>query len=321
VTSLLDLFRTLASFSPARSDLSKAPWEAYVDWAISQGLAPLAAYNLEYRLGGAGAPSWARDRMLSIYQGSLNDNVMKLVNFKRAIDGLEGRKVVLLGAASFAETLYPHVGFRPVLDIRVLVPPQDVEPFARFLSKIELLPIEAPDNLAPAEQVLSDGRSLVFVHGKLTHDRAVDKAALERSLPNPVYGPSARRLVLEDALLAHVLLIARASFEVPMLEWIDLRELLLGAPATGSEWTHPLDLAVVKSRVVEWKLERPFFAALSVVQRLFPELEAVVNALKPELAWPVRELIERLLVAPVSTVGRTEALRLEETVRQALAGA
>src|SRR5712692_666306 len=119
--TLLDTFRILSSFSPQAGAMAQAPWHAYVEWAIAQGLAPLAAYNLEYRLAGAGAPESARDRLLSVYQGSLNDNVMKLVNFKRAIDDLDGERVVLLGGASFAESLYPHVAFRPVLDIRVLL--------------------------------------------------------------------------------------------------------------------------------------------------------------------------------------------------------
>src|SRR5690348_14686047 len=120
--TLLDTFRVLSSFERPRQSLAGAPWEEYVDWAIAQGLAPLAAYNLEYRLAGADAPEWARDRLLSVYQGSLNDNVMKLVNFKRAVDELEGRRVVLLGAASYAESLYPHVAFRPVLDLDLLLP-------------------------------------------------------------------------------------------------------------------------------------------------------------------------------------------------------
>src|SRR5215813_3688588 len=119
--SLLDTFRVLASFSPARTSLRGAPWEQYVDWAIAQGLAPLAAYNLEYRLAGGGAPEWARDRLLSIYQGSLNDNVMKLINFKRAIDDLQGERIILLDGASFSESLYPHIAFRPVPDIHLLL--------------------------------------------------------------------------------------------------------------------------------------------------------------------------------------------------------
>src|SRR5713101_6273288 len=124
-TSLLDTFRVLSAFDPPRCSLADAPWDEYVDWAIAQGLGPLSAYNLEYRLAGAGAPEWARDRLLSVYQGSLNDNVMKLVNFKRTIDDLEGRKVVLLGAASYAEALYPHVAFRPVSELEMLLPPGD----------------------------------------------------------------------------------------------------------------------------------------------------------------------------------------------------
>src|SRR5687768_6154392 len=105
--SLLELFRVLSSLSPERVSLKDAPWDDYVDWAIAQGLAPLAAYNLEYRLPSSGAPEWARDRLMSVYQGSVNDNVMKLVSFQRAVDELEGRKLVLMGSASFADVLYP----------------------------------------------------------------------------------------------------------------------------------------------------------------------------------------------------------------------
>ncbi len=59
--ALLDTFRVLAAFSPARQSLAGAPWEVYVEWAIANGLAALAAYNLEYRLAGGDAPEWARD--------------------------------------------------------------------------------------------------------------------------------------------------------------------------------------------------------------------------------------------------------------------
>jgi hypothetical protein len=71
--SRLDAFRVLSSFEPRSGQLRDVPWDAYVDWAISQGLAPLAAYNLEYRLGGASAPEWALDRLLSVYQGPTQD--------------------------------------------------------------------------------------------------------------------------------------------------------------------------------------------------------------------------------------------------------
>ena len=37
--SMLQLFRTLTSFSPPRTELKDAPWETFVPWAIGQGLA------------------------------------------------------------------------------------------------------------------------------------------------------------------------------------------------------------------------------------------------------------------------------------------
>src|SRR6516162_2533156 len=161
--SLLDTFRVLAAFSPGRTSLAGAPWDKYVDWAIAQGLAPLAAYNLEYRLAGAGAPEWARDRLLSVYQGTLNDNVMKLVNFKRAIGALEGRRIVVLGAASYAEALYPHVAFRPVLDLDLLVARMDLAPLAAFLADAEFKPVSA----TATRRILSDGRTQITLHGGL----------------------------------------------------------------------------------------------------------------------------------------------------------
>src|SRR5258707_14014220 len=98
--TLLDTFRILSSFSPHSGSMAQAPWESYVEWAIAHGLAPVAAYNLEYRLAGGGAPEWARDRLVSVCQGSLHDNVMTVVGFKGAIDELVDGKVRLVGGAS-----------------------------------------------------------------------------------------------------------------------------------------------------------------------------------------------------------------------------
>jgi hypothetical protein len=319
-TSMLELFRVLSSFSPARVDLRDAPWEPYVDWAIAQGLAPLAAYNLEYRLGLCGAPQWARDRLLSLYQGTANDNVMKLVNFKRAVDDLEGRRIVLLGAASFAESLYPHVAFRPVIDVRLFVPPGDVDPFVAWLRRAEFKADAAEAPAPSGERVLSDGRTMLYVHGSLAKTRALDEAMLARCLPIRFYGPSMLRLELEDALLVQVMLMARAGFDVPMLEFIDLRELVQGAPSMGGDYSRAPKPEVVRERAAQLGVERALWAALGVVEKLFPETATAVASLRPSLLLPTREVLERLVVTPLAQVGRTEAFRGEDTLRQLLAG-
>lgn len=319
--SLPELFRVLSSFEPRRTSLADAPWDAYADWAIAQGLAPLAAYNLEYRLGGAGCPEWVRHRLLSVYQGTANDNVMKLVQFKRSIDQLEGRRVVLLGGASFAESLYPHVAFRPLAELRALVPRGDVEPFTSWLRRAEFRPEAEASDPAGAARVLSDTRTTLLVHGGLVGDEAEDAGLFARALPMRAFGASAYRLDLEDALLAQALLLARAGFEVPLLDFIDLRELVLGAPSMGGAYSRAVDVVSLHRRARGWRVERALWSALGIVRRLWPETAGAVERLVPEVSLPVRELLERAVVAPVADVERAQVFRGEPAVRSLLAGA
>lgn len=310
--TFLDTFRALASLDPARVNLAAAPWEEYVDWAVAQGLAPLAAYNLEYRLGGAGAPEWVRDRLLSVHQAALNDNVMKLVNFKRAIDALEGRRLVLLGAAAFSEVLYPHVAFRPVGEVRVLVAPGDLHGLAGFLRHADFKPIESK----PGLEVLSDTRTELQLYGEILGSE--DGRVISGSAPARAFGPSARRPDLEDALLVHAVLAAKAGFDVPALEWLDLRELALGAPAMGGPWSRPVDAAELARRVKAAGAERALYCALGVVARVFPEAKEACARLSPELSFPVRAVLDRAVVGPASELGRGRTFKGEDALRALL---
>ena len=314
--SLLDTFRVLASFSPARSSLRGAPWDAYVDWAIAQGLAPLAAYNLEYRLAGGDAPEWARDRLLSVYQGSLNDNVMKLVNFKRAIGALEGRRIVVLGAASFAEALYPHVAFRPVLDLDLLVARMDLAPLAAFLADAEFKPVSA----TATRRILSDGRTQITLHGGLLGPgfEVEERSILERAMPFRALGPSMYRLASEDALLSVVLGQAQMGYSVPHIEFVDLRELLLGASSTQGVYSHPLDAELVRERAARWRIGRALYTSARIVAGLFPETWGIVEHLTPDLRPATRALLDSLVVAPLASLGRMREFRGAERLRRLL---
>jgi len=318
VPSLLDTFRVLASFSPSRISLKGAPWEDYVDWSIGQGLAPLAAYNLEYRLGGGDAPEWARDRLLSVYQGSLNDNVMKLVNFKRAVDELEGRRIVLLGAASYAESLYPHVAFRPVLDLDLLLPAADMEGLAGFLGQSEFKPVAS----YPRVRVLSDGRTQITLHGGLLGPgfEDEDRALLDRALPVRAFGPSFFRLAAEDALLASILEQAHAGYSVPTITFVDLRELILGAPSVQGAYSRPLDLAQVRARAERWRIQRAVYASTRIVAALFPETAPLVDSLAQDLRPTSRALLDGLVVSPLAQLGRMRETRGAERLRRLLTG-
>ena len=314
--SLLDTFRALVSLEPRRQSLAGAPWEAFVDWAIAQGLAPLVAYNLEYRLTGGGAPEWARDRLLSVYQGSVNDNVMKLVLLKRALGELEGRKLVVTGAASFAEALYPHIAFRPVPEIELHLREADLEGLTGFLKGHHLKPIPIEDS-PDATRVLSDGHSALVLTAHAPG--AAWEAALERALPMRVYGPSVYRLDLEDAVLWACLDQARRGYEVPAITWVDLRELITGAPSMGGPYSRPCDPERVKARAREWRIERALYASASVVGRLFPEARGAVEQILPPLRPATRALLDRWVVDPVSELGKRRVLRGIGRLRRLLA--
>jgi hypothetical protein len=319
--SLLDTFRVLASFNPPRGSLRQAPWEDYVDWAIAQGLAPLASYNLEYRLTGADAPEWARDRLLSIYTGSVNDNVMKLVNFKRSVDELEGRQILVLGGAAFADVLYPHVGFRPVLEIQLLLRRMDVDPFAGYLAQHEFRP--EPDEPAQgALKVLSDGRTPLYLYADVlgSERRAEVQGIFDRARPMKMYGPSMFRPDLEDAVLLVCLDHARQGFQVPWLSYLDLRELVTGATSMGSLYSRPLDVPALLERAKAWRLERALYTSLSIIGRLFPETAESLKPALPPLRRATRELLDRLVVQPASEPGRMSQLRGSERLRRLLTG-
>jgi len=317
-TTLLELFRVLTSFQPARRSLADAPWDQYVDWSIGQGLAPLAAYNLEFQMGGAGAPDWARDRLLSIYQGSINDTVMKLVSLKRAVDALSGERLVLLGGASFIEALYPHIGFRPLLDIQLLAQPRAFDALLACLQ-------EADFRLQPdggGARTLSDGRTQVIVLTNLlpAARRLEEEGLLARAIPLPVYGPSMFRLDLEDAILALSLEQARAGYEVPMVSFVDLRELLAGAPSVSGPYSRSPDFEQLKSRAAAWRIERALFASASIVQRLFPHVDVAAEKAKPNLRAASRDLLDRTIITPVSQLGKTRVAKGADRLRRLLAG-
>jgi hypothetical protein len=320
---LLETFRALSSFAPPKMSLAQAPWDAFTDWALENGLAPLAAYNLEYRMAGAKAPDWVRDRLLSIYQGSVNDNVMKLVAFKRAVDELEGVQVLLLGGASFAEALYPHVGFRPVLEVKLGLRPAEAATVSAYLARNDF---RADPKLLPefpgAFAVATDGRTPVVQYTSLLGPgfEAEESALFARALPMRVYGPAMFRPDLEDALLLTCLEHAQAGYEVPALCFVDVRELVLGAPSLGGPYSRPVNPEVLLSRAKVWKLERALYTSLAIVERLFPETESAVAPCRPALRSSTRRLLETLIVQPACTLGPRRPVRGAARLRKLLAG-
>jgi hypothetical protein len=184
-----------------------------------------------------------------------------------------------------------------------------VQALAGFLKNNEFKPANAPEGepLNP-ELVVSDSRTSILLHGTLSGDAAEDAGLLARAEPVKHYGPSMFRLQRADALLVQVLLGARAGFDVPFIEWVDLRELVLSGE----------NAQAIQARAKIWKLERALYAAMQVVSKLFPETATAAGALAPELPLPVRKVLDVSVVEPVSVIGRSRTSRSGEVLRALL---
>ena len=229
---------------------------------------------------------------------------------------------MVLGGASFAEVLYPHIAFRPIVDISLLLAPEDLDAFAGFLARGQFRP--APDEVRPpgAARSVTDGRTPIHLFAGVYGPgfEVEERALYERALPIPVYGPSFFRQTAEDALLTLCLEHARAGYDVPYVSFVDLREILLGAPAVGGPYSKPLNAAVVRDRARVLKLERAVYASSAIAAELFPEATSVAREFEAPLSHFVRRTLDGVLVHPLGRLGRKRELRGASRLRMVLTG-
>ena len=229
--------------------------------------------------------------------------------------------MLMLGGAAFAEALYPHVGFRPVLEIQLLLQRLDLDPFTHFLAQAQFKP-EPDDMGSGAARVLSDGRTPLFLHTDLLGAAGRERLAgvFARARPMKIYGPSFYRPELEDAVLLLCLEHARQGYQVPLLSFVDLRELMTGAQGLSGPYSRAVDAGVLRERARAWRLERALYASLAILAGLFPAAAEPAQAAQPALRGATRTLLERLVVAPSLTLGRTRVVRGGDRLRRLLTG-
>jgi hypothetical protein len=308
LTSLDSLWRRKPSTTPAA--VHDFPWEKLADLAVVQGVAPIVAYAMEFRLGGAGAPEDIHDALLGYYHGTLTDNVYKLMELKKLLSGAEDVPVVLLEAAAYADSLYPHVAFRAIPDVRLLVRRKDFQALA-LAGEAQGMRLQGQESGAV---LLSDGRTRVLLHDSLYDESGIH----ERGIAAKAFGPRVRRPAIEDAILTQVALMAKSGFASPLIDYVDLRELVGGSPSQSSVWERKPDAAALKARAQAVGLSRALWCAVQVLVHFFPEREADAKALEPELTAAVRAVLQAGIVAPSQDLERTSVNRAAEEVRKLL---
>jgi len=284
--ALLDALRAVCAFDPPGA-LPSCDLEELARVLDAHGLAPLASYQLENHPLGAGVPRSFRERLLPIYQGVVNDNVFKLVTLKEALRRVEVPSV-LLGGAAYVDWLYPHLAFRPVGDLRLIVRGPQGAPFAASLAEAGFSSVM--EGRGGHTATLGDGRITLRIQEGLVEGRTEDHGVFERGEPFPALGPCVLRPSAGDALLLTAADLGLAGLHGPLFLLVDLRELLVRLDPSDAP-----RLETLRARARAAGLERALYGAMRLVAHYFPEVAPAAAALTPELGRAARLAVDAVL--------------------------
>lgn len=281
---LLDALRALSEFEPPPS-LPSCDLGELAGVLEAHGLAPLASYHLETRRIGAGLPLAFREKLLSLYQGIVNDNVFRMVTLRSVLREAAGVQAVLLGGAAYVDWLYPHLAFRPVGEVGLAVRGEDGPAFAEAAARAGF----GLEGTGKGERTATfgDGRIVLSIQEGLWPGAGEEPGLFERARPYPALGPSAARPAPEDALLATVAEQALAGLYAPLVTFVDLRELVRLSP--------PLDAAAVRERAADAGLSRALHGSMALLAHFFPSVADAALPLRPHLPAGERVLVEAVV--------------------------
>jgi hypothetical protein len=107
---------------------------------------------------------------------------------------------------------------------------------------------------------------------------------------------------------------ARGAFAAPLIEYVDLREIVRGSPSQQGTWDRAPDPTVLKERAQAVGLTRALWCAMQLLTHFFPEAREPAGVLTPELPVTVRALLEAGVVLPSRRIERTRINRATEEI-------
>jgi len=207
--------------------------------------------------------------------------VLKLVGLRGLLRAVPEVPVVVLDAVAYVDWLYPHLAFRPVIDLRIALRGEDGPRFAKAVAGQMSARTEDEGRIA----IFTDGRITLTAQEGLWPGGPGDEALFARRVAYRALSPSAARPSPEDALLATVADQALQGLLAPLITFVDLRELL----------RLPLDVPYLRSRAQETRLARALRGAMLLVAHFFPDVGPAAASVCPELTAPERVAVDRVV--------------------------
>ncbi len=280
--ALLDALRALSGFDPP-PELPPCDLGELADVLEAHGLAPLASYQIESHRLGLRLPDPFREKLLALYQGTVNDNVTRLLKLRDVLRE-QDVPVLLLEAAAYVDWLYPHLGFRPVGEVRLAVRGEDGARFAEGAARAGFGPLETGEGGHTA--TFGDGLLRIHLQEGVVAGGPSDAGLFERRRPYRAFGPTAARPGPEDALVATVADQAELGLHAPLVTFVDLRELVRQPD---------LDQGLVRRLAAAAGLSRALHGALALLAWFFPAVEDRARALGPELPAVERAAVDAVV--------------------------
>jgi len=230
------------------------------------------------------------------YHKNLVKNLLSFQELKTVLEKLvnKGIPVIVLKGALWSELLYKNPALRKMSDIDILVKPVDFRRTADQLSELGFLTRNPTDKLIPKSSThqrcfvkRSTNPVIIDAHRQLSRSyRSLNEAIYwKRAVPMNFDGMKCLRLSNEDAILHSCLHLAFHKYDVPLIWWVDLSELL-------KKYKSEIDWEYIVKKAIEQRIKSSIFYSLYFLNRLIgndiPQivLEALVpNSIKKKVVF------------------------------------
>jgi len=314
------LLCTTASISTERKEKTIRILEGTVDWsylldlAEFHGVTSLIAHNLVTSGLGEQVPEPFLERMNQIYNNTLYRNVIFSAELENVMSKFSqhGIATITLKGAVLAEQLYGNPGLRPMVDMDILVKPEEIPLASSLLLEMgykQSVPSLGWDHHFHEAPFYKQAQFPLFIelHWNLDDTKLVavpQEEIWRRAQPLQIQGVTTRGLSPEDNLLFlsnH--LIKQENHLLKSL--CDITELI-------KKYDDVLDWSYIVQSAHSWGIKTSVYYCLKRSKELLgaPVHTSIIKALKPGVwrRWALELLISKeTFVSPI----KSEKLRLE----------
>lgn len=266
-------------------ELTSCDWDGIIRGAIAYNVAPLLYHRLKVSNPGGIVPEDAARKLRKSYLYSAVKN-MKLYQdlsmLARAFQG-DGLRFIVLKGAHLAKIVYANIALRQMSDLDLLVREDDLPRVIRILLDMGYNPVEPftekDITCLRLPSFVKENAAPIEIHWHIKYSGSpflIDIDSLwERARPVIINDVQVLVLSPEDLVLHLCLHATHHILEVGLRPFCDLFEAI-------SRYRNEIDWEQVQLRSREWKMDRPLYLMLHLLNELSgkAEMEGLTSVLK-----------------------------------------